>query len=184
MLRKCGFQASITWSGMRLFKMCHLLCVRLADSRWNCPVSSWKTGFMTSQRCIALPSTMKQTNRFLKSILTSWKVQRHIKLDWPWHDSYISRYGPDNTNVTSCYWVQLFQQSLDLELHSRYKGNTSEETAFKVQHRMAKEHLAMLPLPEDRFLAAFSHIFAGGYAAGSLISPWASLTLVYRILLL
>ena len=32
---------------------------------------------------------------------------------------------------------------------------------------MAQRHLAMPPLGEDRFLAAFSHIFAGGYAAGA-----------------
>ena len=31
----------------------------------------------------------------------------------------------------------------------------------------------MPPLPEDRFLCGFSHIFAGGYAAGYFSYKWA-----------
>lgn len=35
---------------------------------------------------------------------------------------------------------------------------------------LAKKTAVMPPLPEDRFLCGFSHIFAGGYSAGTTSS--------------
>jgi oligopeptidase A len=66
---------------------------------------------------------------------------------------------------------QLLFGQLDMELHSKYdaaKGKDGEgESIFDVHRRMAEKYTPYnLPLPEDRFLCAFSHIFAGGYAAG------------------
>lgn len=37
---------------------------------------------------------------------------------------------------------------------------------FERDQRVAQRTTVMPPLPEDRFLCAFSHIFAGGYSAG------------------
>jgi oligopeptidase A len=67
---------------------------------------------------------------------------------------------------------QVYMSSLDLELHHRYDPSSSVTTA-EVQRRIAERSIALLPLPEDRFLCGFSHIFAGGYAAGYYSYKWA-----------
>eukprot|EP00929_Paragymnodinium_shiwhaense_P009343 TRINITY_DN113480_c0_g1_i1.p1 TRINITY_DN113480_c0_g1~~TRINITY_DN113480_c0_g1_i1.p1 ORF type:complete len:763 (+),score=258.44 TRINITY_DN113480_c0_g1_i1:69-2357(+) len=68
---------------------------------------------------------------------------------------------------------QLQLGALDMELHARYDPETSTEGPFDVQRRIATKYAILKPLPEDRFLASFSHIFAGGYAAGYYSYKWA-----------
>jgi len=68
---------------------------------------------------------------------------------------------------------QLQFGALDMELHSHYQPGASGETAFDVQRRMALKYSVMPPLPEDKFLCSFAHIFAGGYAAGYYSYKWA-----------
>lgn len=67
---------------------------------------------------------------------------------------------------------QIHFASVDLELHSRYRPGGAE-SVFDVDRRIAERTLVMAPLPEDRFLCSFSHIFAGGYAAGYYSYKWA-----------
>ena len=73
---------------------------------------------------------------------------------------------------------QLAFGQIDMELHSSYDAVAGEqgkgESIFDVQRRVASKYTPyLLPLPEDRFLCSFSHIFAGGYAAGYYSYKWA-----------
>ncbi|MBW4545562.1 MAG: M3 family metallopeptidase [Symplocastrum torsivum CPER-KK1] len=67
---------------------------------------------------------------------------------------------------------QLHFSRIDLELHHRYLPG-GNETAVDVRKRIAKTTTILPPLPEDNFLCAFGHIFAGGYAAGYYSYKWA-----------
>ncbi|MEM6752043.1 MAG: M3 family metallopeptidase [Cyanobacteria bacterium P01_C01_bin.38] len=67
---------------------------------------------------------------------------------------------------------QLHFSLLDIELHYRYRADGSE-TPDDVRSRIAKNTTVLPPLPEDNFLCAFGHIFAGGYAAGYYSYKWA-----------
>ena len=53
-------------------------------------------------------------------------------------------------------------------LTRRLLGSVSQqgESVFDRDQAVAKRTTVMPPLPEDRFLCGFSHIFAGGYSAG------------------
>jgi oligopeptidase A len=67
---------------------------------------------------------------------------------------------------------------LDMELYSNFdpvKGASGEgESIFDAQRRLAEYFTPFnMPLPEDRFLCTFGHIFAGGYAAGYYSYKWA-----------
>jgi hypothetical protein len=55
---------------------------------------------------------------------------------------------------------QLRFASLDLELHTKYIPGASE-SIYEVDRRVSKRTQVIPPLPEDRFLCGFSHIFAG-----------------------
>jgi oligopeptidase A len=67
---------------------------------------------------------------------------------------------------------QLHFASTDLELHSRFVPGQGE-TVFDREKKIAAKTTVMAPLPEDRFLCGFSHIFAGGYSAGYYSYKWA-----------
>ena len=67
---------------------------------------------------------------------------------------------------------QLYFALIDLELHRRWIPGGGE-SVFDVQRRVATRTTVLPPLPEDRFLCAFTHIFAGGYAAGYYSYKWA-----------
>ncbi|XP_042498326.1 probable cytosolic oligopeptidase A isoform X2 [Macadamia integrifolia] len=62
--------------------------------------------------------------------------------------------------------------TLDLELHTKYVPGGSE-SIYDIDRRVSKRTQVIPLLPEDRFLCGFSHIFAGGYAAGYYSYKWA-----------
>ena len=67
---------------------------------------------------------------------------------------------------------QIHFSILDIELHHRYQPG-GNETPWDVRSRIAQTTTVLPPLPEDAFLCAFGHIFAGGYAAGYYSYKWA-----------
>ncbi|XP_031095346.1 probable cytosolic oligopeptidase A [Ipomoea triloba] len=67
---------------------------------------------------------------------------------------------------------QLRFATLDLELHSRYIPGGSE-SIYDVDQRVSKKTQVLPPLPDDKFLCGFAHIFNGGYAAGYYSYKWA-----------
>jgi len=67
---------------------------------------------------------------------------------------------------------QIHFSLVDIELHHRYVPGGAE-TVSAVRQRIAETTTVLPPLAEDAFLCAFSHIFAGGYAAGYYSYKWA-----------
>lgn len=67
---------------------------------------------------------------------------------------------------------QLLFGATDIALHHTYTPG-GDQTAMDVYREFAKEMSVLQPLPENRFLCGFSHIFAGGYAAGYYSYKWA-----------
>lgn len=59
--------------------------------------------------------------------------------------------------------------SVDLELHTRYIPGGSE-SIYDVDRKICERTQVLPPLPEDRFLCSFSHIFAGLLYLSNLIS--------------
>ena len=60
----------------------------------------------------------------------------------------------------------------DLRLHSSWNP-ASGETPDQLRRKLAPSTTILEPIKEDAFLCAFSHIFAGGYAAGYYSYKWA-----------
>lgn len=77
-----------------------------------------------------------------------------------------------NYMVATVMLRQLGFGALDMYLHEHYTG---DEPIFEVQKRILAKFSVLEPLAEDRFLCSFSHIFAGGYAAGYYSYKWAEI---------
>lgn len=56
--------------------------------------------------------------------------------------------------------LQIRFASVDMELHTTYDPSGSL-SIYDVDRRVAERTQVLAPLPEDRFLCSFSHIFAG-----------------------
>ena len=113
--------------------------------------------------------------------MENWCYHRETLLDMSAHvetgaplldDLYRKLCAARNYRAGSLMLRQLYCGCLDLELHHRFDPN-GPQTIFEVQQRIAQKTTVLPPLPEDRFLCSFGHIFAGGYAAGYYSYKWA-----------
>jgi oligopeptidase A len=67
---------------------------------------------------------------------------------------------------------QLYFAMADLQLHSTY-DRERDGTPFDLMKSVGKRTNVLPALEDDRFLCAFSHIFAGGYASAYYSYKWA-----------
>lgn len=104
---------------------------------------------------------------------TLFGMARHYETGEPLPEHYYQKLlAARNYMSGSAMLRQLHFSYVDIELHHRYRpGGT--ETPSDVRRRIAQTTTVMPPLPEDEFLCAFGHIFAGGYAAGYYSYKWA-----------
>ncbi|QOV23109.1 M3 family metallopeptidase [Anabaenopsis elenkinii] len=120
---------------------------------------------------VELPSQFMENWCYERTTL--FAMAKHYQTGEPLPEHYYQKLlAARNYMSGSVMLRQIHFSSVDLELHYRYRPGR-EETATDVRRRIAKTTTVLAPLPEDAFLCAFSHIFAGGYAAGYYSYKWA-----------
>jgi len=67
---------------------------------------------------------------------------------------------------------QLLFAALDMELHHRHNPHDGR-TPDEIKRQLGADYTHLPFIESDRFLCAFAHIFAGGYAAGYYSYKWA-----------
>ncbi|KAF8012231.1 hypothetical protein BT93_I0383 [Corymbia citriodora subsp. variegata] len=87
-------------------------------------------------------------------------------------DVYIKLLAARTFRAGSISLHQIRFASVDLQLHTKYVPG-GPESVYDVDRRVSERTQVIPPLPEDRFLCSFIHIFAGGYAAGYYSYKWA-----------
>ena len=120
---------------------------------------------------VELPSQFMENWCYHRETLLG--LSRHVDTGAPLPDELFEKLAAARTfRAGSDMLRQIYFACLDLELHHRWTP-AGAESVFDVQHRVAARTTVLPPLPEDRFLCGFSHIFAGGYAAGYYSYKWA-----------
>ena len=119
---------------------------------------------------VELPSQFMENWCYHRPTLLSFA--RHHETGQPLPEALFEKLSAARTfRAGSQFLRQLYFATLDLELHTRFDPDAGD--VLDVQSRVAAENTVIAPLPEDRFLCGFSHIFAGGYAAGYYSYKWA-----------
>ncbi len=120
---------------------------------------------------IELPSQFMENWCYHRPVLLS--MARHVETGAPLPAALAGQVCKARTfRAGSTVLRQLLFSAIDMELHHRFTpGGT--ETPDEVKNRVATAFSVLPALPEDRFLCGFSHIFAGGYAAGYYSYKWA-----------
>lgn len=104
---------------------------------------------------------------------TVWKLACHYETGEPLPEDLFQKIlAARNFMTGGAILRQVNFGWLDIELHHRYQPG-GPETIWDVRDRLAETTTVLKPLPEDAFLCAFGHIFAGGYAAGYYSYFWA-----------
>ncbi len=120
---------------------------------------------------VELPSQFMENWCYHRDTLVG--LSRHVETGAPLPDELFEKIRASRTFQAGLQTLrQLNFGFLDLELHHRFTPGGAE-SPFDVQRRVAARATVLPPIPEDRFLCGFSHIFQGGYAAGYYSYKWA-----------
>lgn len=120
---------------------------------------------------VELPSQFMENWLYHKPTVDSFAV--HYKTGEPLPADVFEKIKGARTFMAGSAMVRQLQiGAVDMELHKQDLA-AAGETALDVQRRVADKYAIIPPLPEDRFLCSFGHIFAGGYAAGYYSYKWA-----------
>jgi oligopeptidase A len=119
---------------------------------------------------VELPSQFMENWCYHRPTLLSFA--RHFQTGEPLPEALFEKVSAArNFRAGSAFLRQIYFATLDLELHDRFDPQQGD--LLKLQAKVAAENTVIPPLAEDRFLCGFSHIFAGGYAAGYYSYKWA-----------
>ncbi|HEY3593703.1 MAG TPA: M3 family metallopeptidase, partial [Polyangiaceae bacterium] len=129
----------------------------------------WASGINNVEwDAVELPSQFMENWCYTPETMAS--LARHYKTGDPLPVSLFEKIVAARTyRAGSMTLRQVYFATLDLALH---EGPLSE-SVVALQKHVAAENTVVPPLAEDRFLCSFSHIFAGGYAAGYYSYKWA-----------
>ncbi|KAF0749304.1 hypothetical protein AaE_007079, partial [Aphanomyces astaci] len=121
---------------------------------------------------VELPSQFMENFCYHKETLLS--ISGHHETGAPLPEDLYNKIKDARTYMAASGMLrQLNFGALDMYLHHHYDPHATNESIFDVQQRLAQRYSVLAPLAEDRFLCSFSHIFAGGYAAGYYSYKWA-----------
>ncbi len=104
---------------------------------------------------------------------TLMKMAIHFETGEPLPDDLYQKLHDAKTYRAATVMLRQLQLGMtDMALHHGYDPN-NEESPFDVERRILSITSLLPPLPENRFLCSFQHIFAGGYSAGYYSYKWA-----------
>jgi len=104
---------------------------------------------------------------------TLMKMAIHFQTGEPLPDELFQKLRDSKTYRAASVMLRQLQLGMtDMALHYGYDPS-SGESPFEVERRILSITSLLPPLPENRFLCSFQHIFAGGYSAGYYSYKWA-----------
>ncbi len=104
---------------------------------------------------------------------TLMTMARHYETGAPLPDDLFEKLRAAKTyRAASAMLRQLQFGMTDMALHHTFDP-TRGDSPFAIEQQITARTSLLPPLPENRFLCSFSHIFAGGYSAGYYSYKWA-----------
>ncbi len=120
---------------------------------------------------VELPSQFMENWCYQKPVIKN--LTKHIETGATLPDELFDKINLAKTfNAANSMVRQLHFAMVDMELHARFDPQ-GKETIEELNARIANKICPIPPLPEDRALCTFEHIFSGSYAAGYYSYKWA-----------